>query len=224
MPYPPCVIGIVGPSGSGKSTSLRGLDLATTRIADIEGKGMPFKVVDSSNVFTPTTIDQFRAWFNKQASDKITNLIVIDSATSLIDMLQAECEMSYKGYDIWKYYNDGIGSLWSLFKRSKKCVVFTSLDEIVQMPTTEGTIATQRRCFVQGKEWANKGLESECIAVWTAFGKRKAGGAEGVDYFFNTQTDGITKAKTPMFWKLPYQMGNNVKTILDLVEKNLGIV
>ncbi len=42
-----------------------------------------------------------------------------------------------------------------------------------------------------------------------------------MDYFFATQTDGITRAKSPMFWKLPAAMPNNVKLALDTIAKNL---
>jgi len=216
-PYPATLIAVVGPSGAGKSTSLRNLPQNSTVIFDMERKGMPFKT--TASLLRPDNIRFFKSDFATAVKDPAIKLIVIDSITALIDMLQTECEASYKGFDIWKYYNDGIGELCRLFKTSGKCVVVTALDEIVMMTGLDGNNTTQRRIFVQGKEWANKGIESECLAVWYAFGKKSASG--GIEYKFATQTDGMTKAKTPIFWNLPNPVDNDLKNVLDLVAKNL---
>lgn len=217
-PYPRTLIAIVGPSGSGKSTSLRNMPLATTAFCDAERKGMPFRT--TAELHKPDTIRGFKDWFNKQVKNPEIHAIVIDSMTALVDMLQTECEASYKGFDIWKYYNDGIGELCRLFKTSGKCVVITALDEIVQMPDLAGNMVTQRRIYVQGKEWANKGIESECLAVWYSHGRR-AKDSGSVDYLFGTQTDGTTKAKSPQFWELNNPEPNDLFAILSKAGKNL---
>jgi hypothetical protein len=210
-PYPRTLIAVVGPSGTGKSTSLRNLPLDKTAIADCERKGMPFRTAQA--LFSPNRVQEFRDWFSKQIKSPDIQIIVIDSMTALVDMLQTECEASYKGFDIWKYYNDGIGDLCRLFKTSGKCVVITALDEIVQMPDTMGNMTTQRRIYVQGKEWANKGIESECLAVWYSHGKRSKETGK-IEYLFGTQTDGITKAKTPQFWGLNDPEPNDLHAVL----------
>lgn len=210
-PYPRTLIAVVGPSGTGKSTSLRNLPVENTAIADVERKGMPFRT--KHEPFSPNRVQEFKDWFGKQIKNPAIQIVVIDSMTALVDMLQTECEMSYKGFDIWKYYNDGIGELCRLFKTSGKCVVITALDEIVQMPDTMGNMTTQRRIYVQGKEWANKGIESECLAVWYSHGKRSKDSGK-VEYLFGTQTDGITKAKTPQFWGLNDPEPNDLHAVL----------
>lgn len=218
-PFPRTLIAIVGPSGSGKSTSLRNLDPASTAIADVERKGMPFRTTLAPATFN--LIRDFKTWFAAQVKNPAIHIIVIDSMTALIDMLQTECEASYKGFDIWKYYNDGIAELCRLFKTSGKCVVITALDEIVQMPDLSGNMVTQRRIYVQGKEWANKGIESECLAVWTSHAKKAAKDSTEMTYLFATQTDGMTKAKTPQFWGLNNPEPNDLKAILTKASSNL---
>ena len=210
-PYPRTLIAVVGPSGTGKSTSLRNLPPEASAIADCERKGMPFRT--KHELFAPNTVRDFKDWFARQVKNPAINVIVIDSMTALIDLLQTECEASYKGFDIWKYYNDGIGELCRLFKTSGKCVVITALDEIVQMPDTMGNMTTQRRIYVQGKEWANKGIESECLAVWYSHGKKRKEDGR-IDYLFGTQTDGITKSKTPQFWGLNDPEPNDLHAVL----------
>lgn len=217
--YPATLIAIVGPSGSGKSTSLRNLPPESTAIADCERKGMPFRT--KQTLFSPNTVQNFKDWFTKQVKDPAIKIIVVDSMTALVDMSQSECEISYKGFDIWKHYNDSIGDLCRIFKTSGKCVVITALDEIVQMPDLAGNMVTQRRIYVQGKEWANKGIESECLAVWYSHGKKpKTGGA--IEYLFGTQTDGITKSKTPQFWGLSDPEPNDLHAVLMKAAKNIA--
>ena len=219
--YPPTLIGIVGPSGTGKSSALRNLPPAITRIIDTERKGMPFRV-GNPNLVTPTeSRDQLLLAFRKAAKDPAVSIIAIDSITAAIDQIQVWAEKDYKGFEIWKQYNDGIQELFNEFKKSGKLVLFTSLEEIVQIQGLDGSITTRRRAFVQGKEWANKGVESECIAVWNSFAKRNKDGGK-IEYFLATQTDGVTLAKTPPFWNLDPVIPNDVNAALEKIIKSLA--
>lgn len=219
MSYPTTLIGITGPSGTGKSTSLR--NLKDARVLDVERKGMPFAPPAGASIVPVSDWATLQVELGKAEKDPAVKVIVLDSITAAVDMLQSDCEAKYKGFDIWKYYNDAIGVLLSRLKRTNKCCIITSLEEIVQIQGLDGSLTTRRRMFIQGKEWANKGIESECLAVWTAFARRNTE-TKKIEYLFNTQTDGVTLAKTPPFWALPDTIPNDVGAALDLIAKNIA--
>ncbi|NBW21983.1 MAG: hypothetical protein EBR82_79925, partial [Caulobacteraceae bacterium] len=133
---------------------------------------MPFRVTNPAAVISSDNRDKLLVEIRKAAKDPAVKIIALDSVTAGIDQLQVYCEKMYKGFDIWKNYNDGIQDLFNELKATRKIGIITSLEEIVQIQGLDGGITTRRRAFVQGKEWANKGIESECIAVWTSFAKR----------------------------------------------------
>jgi hypothetical protein len=220
MNYPATLIGIVGPSGTGKSTALRNLPQDITRIVDAERKGMPFKVTSPALVTPSDSREKLLVEIRKAAKDPAIKIIAIDSITAAIDQLQVWCEKTYKGFDIWKNYNDGIQDLFNELKATKKTVIFTSLEEVVQIQGLDGSITTRRRSFVQGKEWANKGIESECIAVWTSFAKKSKETGK-IEYFLGTQTDGVTLAKTPPFWGVGDVIPNDVNLALQTIMQNV---
>lgn len=217
---PATLIGICGPSGVGKSTALRNLPQDISRIFDIERKGMPFKVTNPEFVIPVADWNDFQVKIRKVESDPAIRIVGIDSATALFEYNQVQCEKDYKGFEIWKVYNDNIASTLSRLKSKGKTVIITSLEEIVQIQGLDGQNTTRRRMFVQGKEWANKGIESECLAVWTAFAKRSADKST-IEYMLATQTDGVTLAKTPPFWGLGAQVPNDVWAALQTISKNL---
>ena len=109
--WPRTLIALVGPSGCGKSTSFRNVDPARTVIFDAERKGMPFRVRTEGLVIPIDSYDKLTVELNKVKKDPSKDLVVIDSITAAIDQLQVKCEMMYKGFDIWKNYNDGIQTL-----------------------------------------------------------------------------------------------------------------
>ncbi len=205
--WPKTLIALVGPSGSGKSTSFRNVDPARTVIFDTERKGMPFRVRDDKLVVPIDSYDKLTVALNNIKKDPTKDLVVIDSITAAIDQMQVKYEQIYKGFDIWKNYNDGIQTLCTNLKALDKTVIITGLEEIVPIQGLDGSMTTRRRLYVQGKEWANKGIESECLAVWSVYAKKEKG-SDTIQYFFATQTDGVTTAKTPIFWGLPNPMEN----------------
>lgn len=218
---PATLIGITGPSGTGKSTSLRNLPLDITRIFDIECKGMPFKLSRPESVIPIRDWPSFMSALLKVEVDPSVKIVAVDSITALFEYNQVMCEKDYKGFDIWKNYNDNIAMILNRLKAKGKTVIITSLEEIVQIQGLDGNPTTRRRMFVQGKEWANKGIESECLAVWTAFAKRSAD-KSSIEYHLATQTDGITLAKTPPFWGLGPSMPNDVWAMLQTISRNLA--
>lgn len=206
------LIAIVGPSGSGKSTSLRNLPPETTRIIDLERKGFPFRSIDKFKV-TPcdnvASVDQAIA---AAIADKTVTTIVIESFTKYVELLLKLAQMSYKGYEVWSFYNKQIGNFLDKVKNDHAVVVFTAIDEIVRIPQTDGSESVQRRMSVKGKEWEGK-IEKEFLMV--LFTEPKKDNTGKIQYYFQTNTDGITSAKTPMEMFPNAHIGNDLNEVLN---------
>ena len=99
---------IVGPSGSGKSTSLSSLNPKTTAVLNTERKQLPFKNAKEFMNVPIKSVSEFHSALDKaMESDKIKT-IVIESFTSLIEIIFREADIRYKGFDVWSYYNKEI--------------------------------------------------------------------------------------------------------------------
>ena len=210
------LIAVVGPSGSGKSTSLRNLPVDTTRILDIERKGFPFRGFEKFNIMSCSSPGETDANLVKCIADTTVTHIVVESFTKYVELLLRLCQTTYKGYDIYTQYNKMIGSFLDKTKNDHASIIMTGIDEIVLIPETDGGNSAQRRIAVKGKEWEGK-IEKEFLMVlFTAARKNKDG---KIEYMFQTNTDGITSAKTPMgMFDTPF-IGNDLNAVLDTAKK-----
>ena len=94
---------VVGKSGSGKSSSLRNLDPNTTAVLNTERKQLPFKGANKfKNVPVPNLSTFNSAMEKAMASDEIKT-IVVESFTSLIEMIYREADIRFKGFDVWSF-------------------------------------------------------------------------------------------------------------------------
>jgi len=190
------LIGIVGPSGSGKSTSIRNLPKDTTRIIDIERKGFPFKGIEGFNVIAAAHPAEVEKAVKTCVDDKTVTHIVVESLTKYLENLYKFANQAYKGWDVWSYFNKQIGSFLDSLKNDHACVIFTAIDEIVKIPEASGAESAAKRIAVKGKEWEGK-IEKEMLMVFYTHVKFNQE-TKKMDYLFQTNTDGITSAKTPM--------------------------
>lgn len=189
------LIAIVGPSGSGKSTSLRNLSPATTIILDGERKGFPFRGIEQFKVFPFENQAQHDDAFKKALDMPGTELIVVESLTKLFEQIKTLCQRSFKGFDIYGNYSKMVLKTLNDYKNTKATVVVTSIDDIVDIESVDGSKISKRMIAVDGKEQRGK-LEKEFLMVFfTEPRKNKSGNME---YWFQTNTDGTTTAKTPM--------------------------
>lgn len=192
------LVAIVGPSGSGKSTSLENLDPATTYILDGERKGFPFRSVakfkDKILPFSNPT--QYQQQFTKAITEPTTELVVVESGTIAFFQIKLLCNAAYKGYDIWANYSKMCKKMFNDAKNDKAVVVFTFIDEIVEIPQTDGSETVKRMIGVEGKEIKKQGgIEPDFLVVlFTDVRKNQQG---KVEYRFETNNDGVTTAKTP---------------------------
>lgn len=193
------LIGIVGPSGSGKSSSLRNLNPLTTYILDGERKGFPFKGIEKfkDKIIPFANPTQLEAAVKKSLEDPTTELVVIESFTVAAFQIKQLCNTAYKGFDIWSNYSKMVKNLILKCKNDKAVIVFTALDEIVEIPQPDGSETVKRMIGVEGKELKKQGgIEPDfLIVLFTDVRKNQAG---VIEHRFEVNNDGVTTAKTPM--------------------------
>ena len=205
------IIGIVGGSGTGKSTSLRNLPPDKTYIIDLERKGMPFpKKFPYTAPCSSTT--EFDAALKDALADESCEVIVIESFTKYVEILHTLADKSFKGFEIWNYYNREIRTMLDKVKNDHAVVIFTAVDEIVELVQPSGNTFNVRRVKVQGKQHAGS-IEKEFLMVLFTEVKRDKDG--NTRYVFQTNSDGITSAKTPMGMFSEAYIDNDINAVIE---------
>lgn len=205
------LIAIVGPSGSGKSTSLRNLNPATTVILDGERKGFPFKGSEKFKVLTFTNPTEFDNQFKAALEVPNVEVIVVESFTKYTECVQTLCQKAYSGWDVWGNYAKMVRNRLNNCKNSKAIVVFTALDEIVEIPQTDGSEMARRMIAVQGKEMRRNGIEPEFLLVLFTDVSIDKG---VISHRFETNNSGVTTAKTPMGMFAQRFIDNDLQAVL----------
>ena len=207
------LIGIVGSSGTGKSTSLRNLPLNETIIIDLERKGFPFKEAKNFQTITATILPEIKQAI--ETATKNADIVVIESFTKYCEILIDVAQKQYKGFDIWNYYNKKIRDTLESLKNEKATVVVTAIDEIVKIMQPTGGEYNTRRIKVQGK--VHEGcIEKEFLLVLFTEVRREK---DSIEYCFQTNSDGITSAKTPMGMFSDMYIPNDLNTVINSMEK-----
>jgi ABC-type multidrug transport system ATPase subunit len=209
---------ILGPSGRGKSTSFENLDKATTLIINSERKALPFKNSASFIQVRPKTVREVFETLNKyKNSDKLKTL-VIDSFSSIADLIVHEMRVMYSGFDIWQKNSEKIYEFFKIIKEyndNNIDVIVTGHDE-----TLEGDTGTVKRLKVKGKEWEGIVEKEFDIVLWASVAMLDETNAS---YQFITQTNGVFPAKSPA-GMLPRSMYNDMANILTLAHQYDGVV
>ena len=202
---------IVGPSGSGKSTSLSSLNPKTTAVLNTESKQLPFKNAKEFMNVPIKSVSEFHSALDKaMESDKIKT-IVIESFTSLIEIIFREADIRYKGFDVWSYYNKEIDKILDKSKNSDKYVIFTAIDGVY-----DGDNGVEERYVaVDGNRWKKRVEKEFVIALFTDVHK----GDEGVSYRFRTNTTGRDSAKSPMGMFEDLHIPNNLGKVIESCEE-----
>lgn len=210
------LIGIVGPSGSGKSTSLRNLNPETTVILDGERKGFPFKGSEKFRIFSFTNPQQFKDKFAEAKATEGVDLIVVESFTKFAEQAKKLCQDIYKGYEIWSNYAKNVRNMLNDCKNDKCAVCFTAIDEIVEIPNVDGSTVSKRLISIDGKELKGK-IEYEFLMVFYTEPRKSKDGK--MEYWFQTNTDGTTTAKTPMLMFPEQLVPNDLAACLEQAKK-----
>ncbi|MAH46331.1 hypothetical protein CMI37_10900 [Candidatus Pacearchaeota archaeon] len=211
------LIAIVGHSGSGKSTSLRNLDPKTTYILDLERKGFPFRNASRFNIVPVENANAFPRLLEKTLKEDNCETIVVESFTKYVEQVNTLATNSFKGYDIWSFYNRTIRNMLDSIKNDKATIIFTAVDDIVKIPQITGGESSHRRVKVQGKVHEGAVEKEFLMVLFTEVRKNEK--TEEMEYFFQTNTDGVTSAKTPMGMFDKQLIPNDIVEVLKKVEE-----
>ena len=202
---------IVGPSGSGKSTSLSSLNPKTTAVLNTERKQLPFKNAKEFMNVPIKSVSEFHSALDKAMESEKIETIVIESFTSLIEIIFREADIRYKGFDVWSYYNKEIDKILDKSKNSDKYVIFTAIDGVY-----DGDNGVEERYVaVDGNRWKKRVEKEFVIALFTDVHK----GDEGVKYRFRTNTTGRDSAKSPMGMFEDLHIPNNLGKVVEACEE-----
>lgn len=189
-----CNVAIVGRSGTGKTSSLEQLPDDKTLILNVENKRLPFKTKFKHEY----RIKDYRKLIGDNnegmlisgiKSDKF-DYIVIDSFTTWAEMVLDFAKKYETGYDIYNRYNDEVSKLMNIIKFQESKIIFVlGIPENVE--GMDGLI--EKRLKVAGKQWEGSIEKEFPIVFYTSTRKDE----EKMNYFFETQTDGVTSAKSP---------------------------
>ena len=216
---------ICGSSGSGKSTCLENLNPQRTIILNTEQKQLPFR---RAGKFTKQkfikNLDEFKLWFNRALASPDADVIVIESFTSLCEMIRVSARNKHSGWDAWNSqsvkglftgYNDEVGMILRQSKGTDKYVVFIGIDDEL----SEGRVV-ERWIKVDGNEWKRKVEKEFLIVLFTDTAERKDD--RTVNYRFITNSDGICSAKSPKEM-LPMYNPNDLSLVIKACEEYYNV-
>ena len=202
---------IVGPSGSGKSTSLSSLNPKTTAILNTERKQLPFKNAKEFMNVPIKSVSEFHSALDKAMSSDKIDTIIIESFTSLIEIIFREADIRYKGFDVWSYYNKEIDKVLDKSKNSDKYVIFTAIDGVY-----DGDNGVEERYVaVDGNRWKKRVEKEFVVCLFTDTRKTD----NEVSYRFRTNTTGRDSAKSPMGMFEDLHIDNCLKEVISKCEE-----
>lgn len=202
---------VVGKSGSGKSSSLRNLNPETTAVLNIERKQLPFKgAMKFKNVGIPD-LNTFNAAFKKAVESDEIKTIVIESFTSLVEMIYREADVRFKGFDVWSFYNKEIDRILNMSKNSNKYIIFLAIDGAY-----DGDEGVQERFVaVDGNRWKKRVEKEFVVCLYTD--NRYTN--EVSEYRFRTQSTGKDSAKSPMEMFDSLYIENDLAQVIEKCEE-----
>ena len=203
---------IIGKSGRGKTTSMENLPPDQTHLISIMGKALPFMnamdYVEGVNLTVSSDPQRIQMQMKKVAQDQSVNYLVIDDnqyvmATEFMD------KALVKGYDKFTIM---ARNMWNILTLATK--LRPGLKIFVM--THEEDTGTERKMKTLGKLLDDK-ITCEGLATIVLYAD-VSGEKDNRRYFFTTQSDGMTNAKSPrgMF---PYQMPNDLKKVADRMDE-----
>ena len=201
---------LVGGSGKGKTFSARNLNPKTTGFINVENKPLPFKNKFENHIRVGNITEAIDALKLYSENPEI-DAIFFDSFSAYVDMLLAQARGTKRGFDIWNFYNEEIGKLFTFIKSIKKEVFVTAHYEWLQ---DEGG-AKERRTKVKGKEWEGM-VEKDFTIVLYADSKFDG---KKPSYTFNTVME-KSSAKCPpdIFGAEVYSINNDCKEVFDAIQ------
>lgn len=210
----------MGQSGRGKTTSLRNLDPERVALFNTEMKPLPFpnnqKKWEARNTYlgkwdknmkplSPYILFDYLIQLREREDIEV---VVIDSFTSWTDHVAEECVKKFgKSFEVWSEYARQITMLFDLLKSSGKYCFLIGHDEVVQIEDQ-----ATKRLKVGGKKWEGMCEKEALVVLYSTVSRDEEG---KLRYVFQTQTDGVTSAKSPMGMFEEFEIDNDLQMIVE---------
>jgi hypothetical protein len=219
------IIAIIGDTGSGKSTSLRSLNPATTAICNVVGKPLPIKGWKANYT-------EFKGKEgNYYASDNHANIIKFLKAINdsrpeikvvIIDDFQYVMSHEYMHRSNEKSFDkfvDIANHAWSIINVARNLredlkIIFLTHDEQV---TSKEDFSVTRKMKTIGK-MLDSTITLEGLFTIVLFTK-VINTDKGNEYYFETQTDGVTRAKSPQGMFESRLIPNDMEYVVTQIDK-----
>jgi len=217
---------LVGPSGSGKSTSLEHLEPAQTFIINVKNKALPFKGWKSN--YTPFSKENLNGNYigtddaatimkiMQHVSDKmphIKHLIVEDfQYMSANDYMRRSAETGFNKFVIIGKNIYDVADLHNKLRDDLTVVYINHDDE-----STDAMGDRKIKAKTIGKVVDNV-ITLEGLFTVVLFTKVKKG-KEGMEYYFVTQTDGATTAKSPRGMFDSLEIPNDLNYVINKINE-----
>tara|TARA_B100001094_G_C18195898_1_gene810919 strand:+ start:3285 stop:3956 length:672 start_codon:yes stop_codon:yes gene_type:complete len=213
---------ICGKSGSGKSTSGSNLDPKSTLWLNCDQKSLPIKgwkknySKENKNYATASSlVDIVNTLKVIPEKAKHIKTIVIDTINRVMtDKVMGERHI--KGFEKWASLSGGIYDIFTVINQT----IPDDVDVFVLAHSDEGYTdmgAQYRKVMTAGKQLDKIVLESMSSVV--LFTHIESDGKGKNEYFFQTQTDGVSTAKSPAGMFEDYQIPNDLQMVKDTMDK-----
>jgi hypothetical protein len=204
---------VIAKSGTGKSSSLRNLPPKETFIINVMGKPLPFpssftEYKEKENMLSTASADDVKATMNAIDKKPEFKHLVIDDGQYIM-ATEFMNKAMIKGYDKFTVMAKNIWDIMVLGSRLRG-------DLKVYFLTHEEETSTERKMKTLGKLLDEK-LTPEGLSTIVLFGG-VTGGENGNTYFFQTQSDGVASAKSPM-GMFPSVIPNDLKLVSDRIDE-----
>lgn len=212
----PVPVLIVGQSGSGKSSTFRNLDPAKTVVVNTERKPLPFKEFAKFKNVNISKYKDFVRLIDELQKNETYDVVIIDSFTSLTEIINKYCDTAFSGFDQWKAYNEAIqNALWSI-KDLPQQVFITGIPEYLDAGAGE----QKGYIRVKGKEHKYGGTEKEfSIVLWTKMIENEAGEIEDFQLSYKPSKYNTAKAPDGMFDGI---LPNDALLVMNAIDKYYG--
>lgn len=215
----PLVI-IIGDSGTGKSSSIENLPPERTVIINTENKELPmrnFSKFKNIMVTDYKKLIQILDQLNTEEMISKYDYVVVDSFTSLVEIVQRYCRKVFTGFEVWDNYNTMIVEVLIRMKK------LTQQSFMIALPEQKAEQFGETKAYarIKGKELKYGFLEKEVAIVLFTAPEYDDNSGEMVGVYMDYVPNKRNSAKAPrgMFeGKVP----NDMKVISDAIAKYYG--
>ena len=212
----PLVI-IIGDSGTGKSSSIENLPPDRTVIINTENKELPMRNFSKFKNIMVTDYKKLIQILDKMDTEEMKekyDYVVVDSFTSIVEIVQRYCRKVFTGFEVWDNYNTMIVEVLIRMKRLEQQSFMIALPE----QKAEQFGETKSYARIKGKELKYGFLEKEvAIVLFTSPDyDDNSGEMIGVSMDYTPNRRNSAKAPRGMFTG---KVTNDLKLISDCIAK-----